>query len=98
MLSKEIGDTGRDSDILGEIADVYTEFGDLEKAGKVCLLPCLQKCIQRCSNEQLCQVAFQPTMPCVSLDVCLWLQFYDMCIEAMSGDSPVPEGMVSWDA
>ena len=35
MLSKEIGDTGRDSDILGEIADVYTELGDLEKAGKV---------------------------------------------------------------
>lgn len=41
MLSKEIGDTGRDSDILGEIADVYTEAGDLEKAGKVCLLLCL---------------------------------------------------------
>ncbi len=34
-LSKEVGDTGRDSDVLGEIADVYTEMGDLEKAGKV---------------------------------------------------------------
>lgn len=58
MLSKKIGDTGQDVDILGEIADIYTELGDLEKAGK----------------------------------------FYDMCIEAMSGDSPVPDGMVSWDA
>lgn len=63
MLSKEIGDTGRDSDILGEIADVYTEFGDLEKAGKVCLLPCFQNCIQGVSQLQMCQVAFQPTMP-----------------------------------
>lgn len=46
MLSKEIGDTGRDSDILGEIADVYTDLGDLEKAGKVSL-PCLKgsKCM-----------------------------------------------------
>ena len=35
-LSREVKDTGRDSDILGEIADVYTELGDLEKAGKVC--------------------------------------------------------------
>lgn len=33
-LSKEVGDTGRDSDILGEIADVYTEMGDLDKAGQ----------------------------------------------------------------
>lgn len=40
MLSKEIGDTGQDVDILGEIADVYTELGDLEKAGKVGLLAC----------------------------------------------------------
>lgn len=38
MLSKEIGDTEQDVDILGEIADIYTELGDLEKAGKVCLL------------------------------------------------------------
>ena len=37
-LSKEIGDTGRDSDVLGEMADVYTEMGDLERAGKVHLL------------------------------------------------------------
>ena len=59
MLSKEIGDTGRDSDILGEIADVYTEFGDLEKAGKVCLLPCVNVALM----EHFCQhtnlVAFQ---------------------------------------
>lgn len=34
-LSKEVGDTGRDSDVLGEMADVYTEMGDLEKAGQV---------------------------------------------------------------
>ncbi len=34
-LSKEVGDTGRDSDVLGEIADVYTEMGDLDKAGQV---------------------------------------------------------------
>ena len=34
-LSKDIGDTGRDADVLGEIADVYTEMGDMEKAGKV---------------------------------------------------------------
>lgn len=57
-LSKEVGDTGRDSDVLGEMADVYTEMGDLEKAG----------------------------------------QFYDRCIEAMSGNGPPPEGLVSWDA
>ena len=34
-LSKQIGETSRDSDVLGEIADVYTEMGDLENAGKV---------------------------------------------------------------
>ena len=34
-LSGQIGDTVRDSDVLGEIADVYTEMGDMEKAGKV---------------------------------------------------------------
>lgn len=33
-LSGQIGDTVRDSDVLGEIADVYTEMGDMEKAGK----------------------------------------------------------------
>ena len=92
ILSKEIGDTGQDSDILGEIADVYAEFGDLEKAGKVCLLLCFQNCIQGVS------LAVQPTVPCTSLDKDLCLQFYDMCIEGMSGDSPVPESMVSWDA
>ena len=37
-LSGQIGDTVRDSDVLGEIADVYTEMGDMEKAGKVCNL------------------------------------------------------------
>lgn len=51
MLSKEIGDTGRDSDILGEIADVYTEFGDLEKAGKVRVRPCLHIALM----EHFCQ-------------------------------------------
>ena len=40
-LSKEVGDTGRDSDVLGEIADVYTEIGDLDKAGQASALHCI---------------------------------------------------------
>lgn len=69
MLSKEIGDTGRDSDILGEIADVYTEFGDLEKAGKVCLLPCLQTCIRGMSLQTLVSVVSSgvPTITAMQL-------------------------------
>lgn len=45
-LSKEIGDTGRDSDVLGEMADVYTEMGDLEKAGKF-----YDQCIEAMSGD-----------------------------------------------
>ena len=33
-LSAELQDPGRDSDVLGEMADVYTDMGDLEKAGQ----------------------------------------------------------------
>ena len=33
-ISKEIGDYTGDTDALGAIADIYTEIGDLENAGK----------------------------------------------------------------
>lgn len=76
MLSKEIGDTGRDSDILGEIADVYTEFGDLEKAGKVCLLPCMNIALMEHIGHYTNPVAFRTEIhgiraliPCISLDL-----------------------------
>jgi len=50
-LSKEVGDTGRDSDVLGEIADVYTEMGDLDKAGQASSLHCVH-----CHIALLCSV------------------------------------------
>ena len=50
-LSKEVGDTGRDSDVLGEIADVYTEMGDLDKAGQASCLHCVH-----CHIALLCSV------------------------------------------
>lgn len=40
-LSAQLQDTGRDSDVLGEMADVYTELGDLEKAGQVVQCSCV---------------------------------------------------------
>lgn len=50
-LSKEVGDTGRDSDVLGEIADVYTEMGDLDKAGQASSAHCVH-----CNIALLCSV------------------------------------------
>ena len=41
QLSAELQDTSRDSDVLGEMADIYTELGELEKAGQVCHHRCM---------------------------------------------------------
>ena len=44
-LSQALGDHSSDSDILGDIADVFTDLGDLEQAGQF-----YDKCIAAMSS------------------------------------------------
>ena len=47
-LSQALDEHGSDSDILGDIADVFTDLGDLEQAGQF-----YDKCIAAMSNPAL---------------------------------------------
>ena len=54
-LSAQLQDTSRDSDVLGEMADIYTEMGDLEKAGQVgCRHLCNCHAYLHCVRTQRC--------------------------------------------
>lgn len=64
-LSAQLQDTSRDSDVLGEMADIYTELGDLEKAGQVGL--CIQACLCHAIMHMCCCLCCRTTRmsPCL---------------------------------